>query len=210
MSRSRLTVSALVGALCIAGGAYVFAGDSKPAASATDAKTCDSTLGCEGCAPLDAKGIGAKLSKLKGLEGTWVGVSGPGKAEDHAKMKLVFHAVANGTAVVETMFPGTKEEMVNVYHPTADGVMVTHYCAMGVQPRMKLASSDDKSLKFAFVDSTNMKSRDEGHMDSLTLTIDGDRLIEEWTYFKAGQVMDNMTTKFEMKRQPQGQANATN
>src|SRR4051812_26976183 len=96
MSRVRLTVSALLGAMLVAGGAYVFAGDSKPAAPAADTKSCDSTLGCDGCVPLDAKEIDAKLSKLKALEGTWVAVPGPAQPKGAPEMKLIFHAVANG------------------------------------------------------------------------------------------------------------------
>jgi hypothetical protein len=70
--------------------------------------------------------------------------------------------------------------------------MVTHYCAMGIQPRMRLTSAEDaKTMKFSFVDCTNLPSRDEGHMDSIDLTLDGDKLTEDWSFYKDGKVVDH-------------------
>jgi hypothetical protein len=141
------------------------------------------------------------MAKLKALAGTWT------KEKDGQTLTVTFHPVANGSAVVESMFPGTPHEMVNVYHADGNAVMVTHYCAMGVQPRMLMTTADPKTMKFNFMDSTNLKSRNDAHMDSLELTIEGDKLTENWSYFKDGKVTSN--TVFELKRQP-AQANAQN
>jgi hypothetical protein len=131
---------------------------------------------------------------LRVLEGTWVSTE-PG--QDGKPYELVFKLTANGTALVETMFPGAKHEMVNTYHLDNDKLLVTHYCAQGVQPRMKLTSHEGNTLKFSFHDCTNLKPG-EGHMGGLELTIDGDRLVEKWTSLKDGKETSHMT--FELKR----------
>ena len=73
----------------------------------------------------------------------------------------------------ETLFPGTPNEMISMYH-LADGQLVmTHYCAMGNQPRMKLdaqASTPDK-LVFAFDGGTNFDPAKDGHVHSGSLTL---------------------------------------
>src|SRR5262249_27362645 len=89
----------------------------------------------------------AALDTLRQLDGTWVG-DAPGP--DGKDQQIVFHVTSNGSTVMETMFPGAKHEMVNAYHMDGDRLIVTHYCAMGVQPRMKLVSNENGVLKFEF------------------------------------------------------------
>jgi hypothetical protein len=96
------------------------------------------------------------------------------------------------------MLPGTAHEMVNMYHLDGEKLMMTHYCAQGIQPRMKLASSDKGVLKFEFQDCTNLKSRDDPHMDSVELDIAADKLIENWAYYQDGKVTEH--AKFELHR----------
>lgn len=137
------------------------------------------------------------MTVLRGLAGTWVGVAPP--KEGGKPMTIVFKSTAMDSAVIETMFPGEEHEMVNMYHADGDSVIATHYCAMGNQPRMRLASIKDGVLNFQFIDSANLKSRDEMHMDSLELTIQGDRLTEKWSSYMDGKVAGTET--FEFKRQ---------
>ena len=142
-------------------------------------------------------GMAGAMEAIRALAGTWAGVA-PAK-EGEKPMTITFKATAMGTAVMETMFPGSDHEMVNMYTGDGDTVLVTHYCALGNQPRMKLVSADDGVLKFVFLDSANLKSRDEMHMDSLELTIKGDRLTEKWESYQDGKVTS--TESFEFKRQ---------
>ena len=144
------------------------------------------------CCPMDPK-ASATLDRIKKLEGTW---SMPGP--DGKPMNITFKPTAGGSAVIETMFPGSKEEMVNLYTADGDKILVTHYCALGQQPRMKQAATDDKTIKFEFVDGGNIESRDDAHMDSVALTIDGDTLTETWSFYSGGKVVDTKT--FDLKR----------
>jgi hypothetical protein len=133
---------------------------------------------------------------IRGLVGTWVSET-PAQAGSKPT-SLEFKSVSNDTAVMEIMFPGSDHEMVNMYTIDGDSVLVTHYCSMGNQPHMRLASVNDGVLKFEFVNGGNMKSRDEAHMDSLEITIKGDHLTEKWSMYMDGKVTGN--ENFEVKR----------
>jgi len=130
------------------------------------------------------------------LEGTWIATKSP---EGQKPMTLVFRPTAAGSAVMETMGPGSDHEMLNVYTNTGNGVFLTHYCMMGNQPRLRLASAKDGVLKFEFVDAGNLKSRDEAHMDSLEITVKGDQMTQDWSMYQDGKVTGHHT--FEFKRQ---------
>jgi len=183
-----LAAVATVGAL-IASPTILRAGDSKGDSTAADCKDCAA----------DAKSAPASLDRIKALTGTWVG-----KASEKMggqQFTINFRPTAAGSAVAETMFPGSNHEMLNVYHGDGSTLMLTHYCAMGVQPRMRLASAEGNRLRFEFVDGANIKSRNDAHMDSLELTVDGNKLTENWSYFKDGKIIENAV--FELTRQPE-------
>ena len=136
----------------------------------------------------------AAMELIKSLKGTWESdEAGP----DGKQMQLEFRVTAGGSAVVETMFPGAKHEMVNAYHLDGERVIATHYCAQGVQPRMRLASHEGNTLKFDFMDCTNLKPG-EGHMGTLELTIEPDKLTEKWGYIKDGK--SGEATEFQLHR----------
>jgi hypothetical protein len=140
-----------------------------------------------------------RLEALKKLAGTWNSADkdGDGKPDVTANYRVT----AGGTAVMETLFPGTDEEMITMYFMDGEDLMLTHYCRMGNQPRMKArAETDPKVLSFAFQDCTNIKSRDEQHMDSLTMTLkDESHLRAEWTLWQGGKVTRNIA--FDLARE---------
>lgn len=123
-----------------------------------------------------AEGVDAKsaFERLRGLAGTWKGTIG---APEGPPAEVTYRVTAGGSAVFETMFGGTDHEMVSVYHLDGDRLLMTHYCAAGNQPRMRLdlASSTPGQLRFVFDGGTNLKV-DEGshiHEGSITLGTDG-------------------------------------
>jgi len=139
-----------------------------------------------------------QLKAISALEGTWVQVT-PRPPEGQKPVTLVFRPTAGGSAVMETLGSGSDHEMLNVYTEDEKGVLLTHYCIMGNQPRMRLTSSQDGVLKFEFVDGGNLKSRDEAHMDSLEITVKGDQMKQDWSMYQDGKVTGHHT--FELKRQ---------
>jgi hypothetical protein len=165
--------------VALSGASLVYAGDSKDPAMQ--------------CCPMDPKAAAA-LDKMKALTGTWT--AKPAK-EGEPPMSVVFRPTSGGTAVMESMFPGTKEEMVNLFTASGDTIQMTHFCAMGNQPRMKMSpSSDGKTMKFEFVDGGNIQSRNDPHMDSVEMTVDGDKLTEDWSFYNDGKVVDHKVFEF--------------
>jgi hypothetical protein len=144
------------------------------------------------CCPMDPKAAAA-LDKMKALEGTWAAKP---DADGKSAGNVVFHPTSNGTAVMETMFPGTKEEMVNLFTADGETIVMTHYCAMGNQPRMKLSSFGAKSMKFDFIDGGNIKSINDPHMHSVALTVDGDKLTEDWSFYNDAKQVDHKVFEF--------------
>jgi hypothetical protein len=134
----------------------------------------------------------AAFDQLKALTGTWQAKSPDGKIA----MKASYEVYGNGTAVVETLSGMGEAAMVTVYYPDGSQVMLTHYCTMGNQPRMRTSDAGSgKQLSFGFVDATNMKSPAEAHMHALKITFaDRDHFSQEWTMKKDGKdVADTFT-----------------
>lgn len=112
------------------------------------------------------------LEKFKALAGTWVEADKDGKPTD--KVVSVIKVTAGGSAVQETQFPGTPMEMVSVYHLDGADLVMTHYCVLGNQPRMK---ADPKSpadkIHFTFAGGTNLDPAKDTHMHEATITFVG-------------------------------------
>jgi len=119
------------------------------------------------------------FDKLKSLVGAWQGTSKDGKP-----VTASYTLVSDGSALMEDLGHGTEMNMVTMYHPDGDRLMMTHYCATSNQPRMRAEMSPDgKSLKFTFLDATNLASPDAGHMDRLVVSfVDKDHFTQEWTW----------------------------
>jgi len=128
----------------------------------------------------------AAFEKIKGLAGTWEGTAPP----EMPNVTVQYRVTGGGSAVVETQFPGTPHEMVTVYHMDGDDVVMTHYCAAGNQPRMKLdkAASKDDELYFTFAGGSNVDTAKGAYMHDVRLVLKpGDKLQEDWTSFKDGK-----------------------
>jgi hypothetical protein len=138
------------------------------------------------------------LEQFKGLAGKWVGKMGTG-SESHDAV-VTYKVTSNGSAVVETIDPGGAHEMVTVIHSDGDELVLTHYCAIGNQPRMRASGkSAGKNVKFAFVDATNLRSPKDMHMHDVAFEfVDKDTLKTTWRNFLDGKPHETAT--FELKR----------
>jgi len=110
------------------------------------------------------------FASIKKLQGEW---RGPAMMKGMPPSHSIYRVTAGGSAVEETIFPGTKMEMVSVYHMDKGSLLMTHYCALGNQPRMKLNTrqSTASDLVFDFDGGTNLNPRRDPHMHSLRLTL---------------------------------------
>jgi len=188
MKAKRIAIG-LVAAAGMAGASFaIVRGADAPAAKSHPTKADEMQ-----CCAMDPK-ASATLERIKKLEGTW---SLPA-SEGMPAMNITFKPTAGGSAVIETMFAGTPKEMINMYTADGDKIVLTHYCMLGQQPRMKQAppaSSDEKTIKFECAPdaagSGNIKSRDDGHMDAVARTVNGDKLTEDWTLYADGKAIDH-------------------
>src|SRR5262245_46837605 len=117
------------------------------------------------------------LERMKKLAGTWVEADKEGKPTD--KVFSVFKVTAGGSAVQETIFPGQAEEMVSVYHADGSDLVMTHYCMLGNQPKMKADPKSPKNqIRFQFAGGTKFDPAKDMHMHEGTLTFVDDDHIE--------------------------------
>jgi hypothetical protein len=152
-----------------------------------------------GSAPPAAAGVDAKAAfeRLKSLEGTWKSSGNPELGESTHE----FRVSAAGTVVMETMHPGSDHEMINMYHLDGDDLVMTHYCAGGNQPTMRLdrAGGTLDQLPFEFTGGTNLDPAKDGHIHSGRLVFVSDGRLESWwTGWNEGKEMD--TLKFVLER----------
>ncbi len=135
-----------------------------------------------------------RLDRLKKLVGEWTGEDG--------KVAAKFALTAGGSALTETLFPGTDHEMLTVYTMDGKDVVLTHYCVLGNQPRMKAVEKfDGKTLTFACVGVGNAASHDEGHMHSAVFTfIDDDHYSAAWGQSEKGKDGAVHSFKFSRKK----------
>lgn len=138
------------------------------------------------------------LAPFKALAGEWAGKGMHGEANE--EVTIVYKVTSGGSAVVETIAPGTDHEMVTVIHPDGDSLVLTHYCMLGNQPQLKATPKEGaKSIAFDFVKATNLKSDKDMYMHDVTFTfVDKDTLKTEWTNFNEGKAAGKAV--FELKR----------
>jgi hypothetical protein len=141
----------------------------------------------------------ASFEQIKSLLGEW-----EGKMNDGKVARVTYKLVSSGTALMETMNPSDAEDMVTVYYPDGDRLMLTHYCASNNQPRMRTdaGSADPKQLVFNYVDATNLAGSREGVMTGLTVTfIDSDHFSQTWTWRdKVGGTPTSDTLEYSRKK----------
>jgi hypothetical protein len=176
--KSRLRVLTWLAAVLTVGvlaGVRVAAADDKVVSAGVDAKTA--------------------FAKIKTLVGEWQSeISGEHAKEagQHQKPENVvtYRLTGAGSALVETQFPGTGHEMVSVYHLDGDDLRMTHYCAAGNQPRMKLdrANSAPDHLVFLFDGGTNLDPQKDHHIHGLEITFQKDGHVKSaWEGYADGK-----------------------
>lgn len=131
----------------------------------------------------------SRLDLFKQLAGEWVGTATP-QLKDAKEVHVTYKVTSGGSAVVETLFPGTEHEMVTVYYLEGEQLALTHYCVVGNQPHMvaKPGASGPEGTTIVFEChglGTNMASEDDAHMHTATLEILGnDHIRTTWQMFE--------------------------
>ncbi|QOJ01771.1 MAG: hypothetical protein HRU70_15315 [Phycisphaeraceae bacterium] len=134
--------------------------------------------------PADAERRSALLGSVADLAGDWYT-----KDEQGVEfLALQFRVSSGGHVVREIMFPGSAHEMTNVYHMDGKDLVVTHYCAIGNQPRMRSTpGSGGDRIDFRFDSITNLNAAQDHYMGEMTLVRKGpDTLEQHWASFRDG------------------------
>jgi hypothetical protein len=112
----------------------------------------------------------ANFEKLKKLEGTWVVADKDGNPTD--QVASVYKVTAGGSAIHETIFPGQPMEMLSVYTVDGADLIMTHYCILGNQPKLRAdPKSPANQIVFQFVGGSNLDPKKDKHMHEGVLTI---------------------------------------
>jgi hypothetical protein len=66
--------------------------------------------------------------------------------------------------------------------------VMTHYCSIGNQPKMKLMKSSDNEMDFEMQGTTGVGSLKDAHMHGMTITWkDPDHITESWFMYVNGK-----------------------
>jgi hypothetical protein len=122
-----------------------------------------------------------ELERMKSLAGRWEGTTFR-EREGTSAAVMTYSVTGAGSAVIETMFPGTAREMTTVYHDDSSGRLVAqHYCNAANQPKLRLTESDGTTLRFTLAPDADIKADLEGHAHNLTVTLTPDgSLVHDW------------------------------
>jgi hypothetical protein len=138
-----------------------------------------------------------EFERMKSLVGEWKGTSA-----DKMPSTVTYTLVSDNSALMERLAMSGESEMVTMYHPDGDRLMLTHYCSAHNQPRMlsQAVAPGSKSITFDFLDITNLSATDAGHMRKLVVTfVDEDHFTQEWTWREKGKE-NTVVINFERKK----------
>ena len=151
----------------------------------------ESSIASAASAPQDEKpaSTGPTLEHIRKMVGAWYAADDDGKPTD--QLMSTYRVTAGGSAIVEVLFPGQNHEMMSVYHMDGGDLVMTHYCALGNQPRYRARwGKNDKQIVWDFRGAGNMHSEKEAHMHDGVVDILGtDRYFAKWHQHKDGEVV---------------------
>jgi len=128
-----------------------------------------------------------EFEKMKSLVGNWTGKAKMGCLADQ-DLEVDYKLTAGGSAVVETIAPGTPKEMTTVYHMENGKLVMNHYCTMGNCPKMTLKKSSDNELSFEMKGKDGISSAKEPHMHALDITWkDPNHISASWVMYTDGK-----------------------
>ena len=138
-----------------------------------------------------------EFEALKSLVGVWEGTTESGK-----KVHTTYRLVSGDTVLMEDYtVEGENTNMVTMYHPDGNRLILTHYCMANNQPRLvgKITGQSPTAITFTFLDATNVKSPKDGHVHGAVFKlVDNQTLEQEWTFRKDGK--DSEKEVFNYKR----------
>ena len=135
----------------------------------------------------------AELEKMKSLSGTWTGTGMMHGKE--TPMTVEYKTTAGGSAVIETLSPGTPMEMVSVYYEEDGKLVMKHFCMLKNQPVLAVKNVGENTIEFDLVDGTNMDASKDMYMHSAVFTfVDDNTMTQTWTPYQDGKEAEGAST----------------
>jgi hypothetical protein len=139
----------------------------------------------------------AAWERLKhALPGSWSMPSSKG-----GTFVVSYKLISGGTVLVEEWGAGTPNETETVFHPDHAELLLTHYCAQGNQPRLRVAAITGDAVVFRFVDVTN-RGPDQSMLVERTLRLAGDTFEDTEVYSAPDGTKETTTNRFTRVRGP--------
>lgn len=144
--------------------------------------------------------VNPAFEKMKKLAGTWMVADKDGKPTD--QVASIVKVTAGGSAIHETLFPGQDMEMISVYTVDGSDMIMTHYCVLGNQPRMKgRLNPSGNQVEFQFVGGGNLNPAKDKHMHASVLTwINEDQIEIQGTGWENGAPAKEMCCGMKLAR----------
>jgi hypothetical protein len=109
----------------------------------------------------------SSLNALKQLVGIWRVADKPA-----SPLRIRFALTAGGTVLVESWSRGDQPHSLTVYHRDGAGLVATHYCPQGNQPRLALVARSPRGrIQFAFQDATDLDVARESYLIALSFDV---------------------------------------
>lgn len=107
----------------------------------------------------------AAFERMKSLVGKW-----SGESPEMGKMNTEFRLTAGGSVIEERFGAGTPMEMLSTYYDVNGKLVMTHYCMLRNQPRMRVKKSTADSLTFGLAPTPGLNPAKDKHMHAATYT----------------------------------------
>lgn len=134
----------------------------------------------------DSRPAAGAFEHFKLLTGEWIDVEGAGGTK--GAVLATYRLTGGGSAVVETLFPGTPHEMTTIYHRDGNDLVLTHYCAAGNQPKMRARTVKGNTVAFEFDGGTHFDPAVDMHMHEAQIEfVSTDEIRAHWKAWNKGQ-----------------------
>ncbi|MFO0663462.1 MAG: hypothetical protein U0174_05895 [Polyangiaceae bacterium] len=145
----------------------------------------------------DAQASAAAYARLRGLAGDWSAKLPNGKL-----VYASYREVANGSAVVETFMTSSGDQTLTIFHRDGAGLMLTHYCAQGNQPRLGVVAITGSEIHFRYIDASNLNDKQD-LLAKLSIVFRGvDNFEKHESYRLANGAVETTVLSFARVRHP--------
>lgn len=139
------------------------------------------------------------FDQLRSLAGDWVDLDGT--LGTIGELAVSYRITGNGSAVIETIFPGKPYEMVTVFYRDGDELSLTHYCSLGNQPEMKSVVLSPDEVRFSLTGGSNFDSAVDRYMHSRRMRVVSETEIEgEWQEYIQGAATPDLHKRYRLGR----------